>query len=204
MGFPAVLLGTRGLDPILRITRFWRVIYSVLGGSNMHPDFRPRPFVFACLMACSICIGAFGSAFGAQKAPDFTLPDLSGNKVTLEQYRGSVVILDFWAIWCVPCLKSIPQMVQLQEKYKDKGLVVLGISLDDPRKMDDLSLLEFKKRRKINYPILRGTEQVTDEYFRGIRLEIPTLFIIDRDGMIVERHKGFELEEVEKALQKLL
>ncbi len=170
----------------------------------MHPDFRPRPFLIACLMACLLCIGAFGSAFGSQKAPDFTLPDLSGNKVTLEQYRGSVVILDFWAVWCVPCLRAIPQMVQLQEKYKSKGLVVLSISLDDPEKLDNLSLLEFKKRRKINYRILRGTEHVTDEYFRGVRLEIPTLFIIDRDGMIVDRHKGFDLGEVEKALQKVL
>jgi peroxiredoxin len=81
---------------------------------------------------------------------------------------------------------------------------VLGISLDDPKTLDDLSLLEFKKRRKINYQILRGTEQVTEEYFRGIRLEIPALFIIDRDGMIVDRHKGFDLGDVEKALQKLL
>jgi peroxiredoxin len=155
-------------------------------------------------MECFVCIGAFGSAFGSQKAPDFTLPDLSGNKVSLEQYRGSVVILDFWAIWCVPCLKAIPQMVQIQEKYKDEGLVVLGISLDDPRKLDDLSLMEFKKRRKINYRILRGTEGVTDEYFRGTRLEIPTLFIIDRDGMIIDRHRGFDLGDVEKALQKVL
>ena len=170
----------------------------------MHPSFRLRPFFFVCLMVFSLCSGTFGSAFGAQAAPDFSLPDLSGNKVTLQQYRGNVVILDFWAIWCVPCLKSIPQMVQIQEKYKDKGLVVLGISLDDPRKLDDLSLLEFKKRRKINYRILRGTEQVTDQYFRGTRLEIPTLFIIDQDGKIVERHKGFELGDVEKALQKLL
>jgi peroxiredoxin len=170
----------------------------------MHPTSRARPFLFVCLMACLICIGAFGSAFGSQKAPAFTLPDLSGNKVTLEQYRGSVVILDFWAIWCVPCLKAIPQVVQLQEKYKGQGLVVLGISLDDPKTLDDLSLLEFKKRRKINYQILRGTEQVTEEYFRGIRLEIPALFIIDRDGMIVDRHKGFDLGDVEKALQKLL
>ena len=170
----------------------------------MHPSFRLRPFFFACVMACFICAGAFGSAFGSQAAPDFSLPDLSGNKVTLQQYRGNVVILDFWAIWCVPCLKSIPQMVQIQEKYKDKGLVVLGISLDDPKKLDDLSLLEFKKRRKINYRILRGTEQVTDKYFQGTRLEIPTLFIIDQDGKIVERHKGFELGDVEKALQKLL
>jgi peroxiredoxin len=155
-------------------------------------------------MACFICIGAFGSAFGSQKAPGFTLPDLSGKKVTLGQYRGSVVILDFWAIWCAPCLKAIPQMVQLQEKYEGKGLVVLGISLDDPEKLDDLSLLEFKKRRKINYRILRGTEKVTEEYFSGIRLEIPTLFIINRDGMIVDRHRGFDLGDVEKALQKVL
>ena len=135
----------------------------------MHPSCRLRPFFFACLMACFICAGAFGSAFGSQAAPDFSLPDLSGNKVTLQQYRGNVVILDFWAIWCVPCLKSIPQMVQIQEKYKDKGLVVLGISLDDPKKLDDLSLLEFKKRRKINYRILRGTEQVG--------LAIPSLYV---------------------------
>jgi peroxiredoxin len=155
-------------------------------------------------MVWFICIGVLGTAFGSQKAPEFSLPDLKGNKVTLQQYRGKVVILDFWAIWCVPCLKSIPQMVQIQEKYKDKGLVVLGISLDDPKKLDDLSLLEFKKRRKINYRILRGTEEVTDEYFRGIRLEIPTLFIINKDGEIAERHKGFELGDVEKALQKLL
>ena len=82
-------------------------------------------------------------------APDFSLPDLSGKTVSLEQFRGKVVLLDFWATWCPPCRMTIPLLINLQEQYGKKGLIILGVSIDDPRKVKDKDLLYCKKMTKI-------------------------------------------------------
>jgi cytochrome c biogenesis protein CcmG, thiol:disulfide interchange protein DsbE len=137
------------------------------------------------------------------KAPDFTLEDLSGKKVSLSQYAGKVVILDFWATWCPPCRMSIPELVKLQEKYRDSGLVILGISVNSSdTKNSDLS--DFKERYKINYPILRADDKTTVKYFGNNEFSIPTLFIINRDGMVIDMHSGYSPGEVKKSLEKIL
>ncbi len=126
-------------------------------------------------------------------APDFTLKDLSGKDVSLKDFQGKVVLVDFWATWCPPCRNSIPELVGLQERYRDQGLVIIGISLDDPVKADDRFLIAFKKENRINYPILRGGGifRVVEDYFGDEKLGIPTMYIIDRKGVIVDRHVGF-------------
>ncbi|MFO7785014.1 MAG: TlpA disulfide reductase family protein [Desulfatiglandales bacterium] len=126
-------------------------------------------------------------------APNFTLKDLSGRDVSLVDFEGKVVLVDFWAMWCPPCRKSIPELVSLQEQYREEGLVIIGISLDDPKKADDRSLIDFKKLHRINYPVLRGADvfRVVEDYFVDEKLGIPTLFVIDRKGVIVDRHVGF-------------
>ena len=86
-----------------------------------------------------LCIGCDRDRGGLPMAPDFTLEDLSGNKVSLKQFRGQIVFLDFWATWCAPCLFSIPELVELQKSYGDHGLVVLGVGdceKDDDRQHD--------------------------------------------------------------------
>jgi thiol-disulfide isomerase/thioredoxin len=115
-----------------------------------------------------------------------------------------VVILDFWATWCPPCRVSIPELVTLQEKYRVKGLVILGIALDDKTYADSEHLRAFKKRFKINYTILRYNEKVLRDYFGHTGPVIPTMFILDRQGHVSDTLVGFNPGAVEKSLKRVL
>jgi cytochrome c biogenesis protein CcmG/thiol:disulfide interchange protein DsbE len=139
-----------------------------------------------------------------QTAPDFTLQDLSGMEVSLRQHKGQVVLLDFWATWCGPCRMSIPELVRLQEKYQDQGLVVLGVSADDPRKTSNQTLMAFKDQFKINYSILRADAFVKRAYFGNGQMPLPTLFVIDREGVVVDSIVGYMPGAVESSLKKLI
>ncbi len=146
-----------------------------------------------------------GEADAQQKAPDFTLKDLSGNTVSLKDYRGKIVLLDFWATWCVPCRKSIPELVELRKKYKSKELVIFGLSVDDPKYWDDKYVAEFsKKRLGINYRVLRADKKVIRDYLGAKPVGIPILFVIDREGRIVDTIIGFAPGAAEKSLKRLL
>ena len=116
---------------------------------------------------------------------DFTIKDIDGKNVKLSSYKGKVVLLNFWATWCGPCKAEIPAFVQLQEKYRDK-LVVVGFSVDDTAEQ----AREFVKQFKINYPILlgEGREDVQDAY--GPIWGIPASFIISKDGIVCRKHLG--------------
>ena len=137
-------------------------------------------------------------------APDFSLRDLSGRMVSLKRLRGQVVVLDFWATWCPPCRMSIPELVKIQEKYRDKGLTILGISLDDPKMVPDRYIKAFKEKYQINYTILRYSEAVLEEYFGYNSPAIPTLFLIDDKGRLRDKLVGFIPGALEKSLLKLL
>ena len=139
-----------------------------------------------------------------REAPDFTLADLSGSSISLHEFRGSPVLLDFWATWCPPCRRSIPELVELQRKYRDRGLVILGISLDDPSQVNDQSLSAFKEQAKINYPIMRATQKVVQDYFGDSPISIPTLFMVNRKGRIVDVFVGFRPGAVEDSLKKII
>ena len=149
--------------------------------------------------------------FGCQKggdddsiAPDFALLDLSGREITLKQYRGKVVVLDFWATWCMPCRVSIPELGRLHEKYLDKGLVVLGISLDNPDQFSNEYLRKFREEFGINYKILRYNTDVIRDYFGTGQVSIPTMYLIDRKGRISERIVGYRPEILKNLLIELL
>jgi peroxiredoxin len=141
---------------------------------------------------------------GGGLAPDFTLEDTSGKKVSLKDLRGQYVIIDFWATWCPPCLMSIPELADLHRKYSPKGLVVLGISLDDPQKVDGRAMSAFKSKHRIDYTILRGSEKVVSDYSKSAGMAIPTMFFVDREGRIVEKLVGFAPGRVEKSIRKLI
>lgn len=151
----------------------------------------------ACLLSCSK--GGNGEsnpslAQTAGAAPDFILKDIEGKNVQLSQYKGKVVILEFWATWCPPCKATIPGLISLQKKYADKGLVVLGVSVDEG---DDLrtKLSTFSKEHKINYPVLLGSENVSRTY--GV-MSIPATFLIGKDQIIIGAYKGYvdDLENI--------
>lgn len=118
-------------------------------------------------------------------APDFNLPTSDGKMLKLSDYKGKVVILDFWATWCPPCRKGIPDLVDLKKKYGSKGLEVIGISVDRETKNE---VVPFIKEYKINYPVVFYDDKVITNY-GGIRA-IPTSFIIDKQGKIVASYEG--------------
>jgi peroxiredoxin len=140
----------------------------------------------------------------AVKAPDFTLKDLSGDNVSLGHYKGKVVLIDFWATWCAPCRISIPELVDLHKKYRGKGLVILGISMDTPMQANDRDLANFKKQYKMNYKVMRTSHRGNQLYFGDTnRIAIPTLLIIDKEGMIVHVIRGFNPGLVKETVKKL-
>jgi cytochrome c biogenesis protein CcmG/thiol:disulfide interchange protein DsbE len=145
-----------------------------------------------------------GESESGDSAPAFSLQEITGEAVSLEQYKGKIVLLDFWATWCPPCKKSIPELITLQNKYREQGLVVLGISLDDPHRVSNSDLVSFKKHYKINYKILRGSADVVKDYFGKENISIPTMFFINPEGKIVDKHVGFMPGAIEASLKKML
>ena len=133
-------------------------------------------------------------------APDFELSTLDGKRVKLSDYRGKAVLLNFWATWCSPCKVEMPWFVDLQNRYANDGLVILGVAMDDS---DTPKIAQFASEMGVNYPVLLGTDQVSEEY--GNVQYLSTSFYIDRDGKIIGKGTGLlgrnEIEEnVRKAL----
>ncbi len=134
-------------------------------------------------------------------APDFALTTLDGGRVALSDYRGEVVLLDFWATWCPPCRTSIAHNVALQEKYGPKGFTVLGLSLD--KNPEDVE--QFLKRQTVNFPMMYLDESTRQAY--GGVPTIPYSVLIDRAGRIRQKKMGFSrelAESMEKAIDRLL
>ena len=132
---------------------------------------------------------------------DFTLKDMNGADVALAAFRGKVILLNFWATWCGPCRIEVPGFVALQEEYRDQGLVVLGLSVDDPVSRITAFAAEFK----VNYPMLvgLGRDDVQEAY--GPILGMPTTFFIKRDGTVCKTHTGLATkDDVEKDIKDLL
>ena len=169
----------------------------------MHINLRYKCFLFIFLGLALLLTGCNNNAGARPPAPDFRLLDIHGNEVSLSQFRGSPVILDFWATWCPPCRMSIPELIKIQREYKEKGLVVLALSLDDPSQASNAYLREFQKEFKINYRILRANQRVLVDYFGYENPAIPTMFFVDRKGRIVNKIVGFRPSAVKTTLAEL-
>ena len=132
---------------------------------------------------------------------NFSFKDIDGKKVSLSQFKGKVIILDFWATWCIPCKEEIPGFIELQKKYGGRGLQIVGVSVDD-------TMSQAKKYAtgiKMNYPVLlaEGKDDILKAYdpINGI----PVSIIIDRDGRIAKRHEGIaKMDVFEKEILPLL
>jgi thiol-disulfide isomerase/thioredoxin len=133
-------------------------------------------------------------------APAWELKGLDGAVVRSDDFAGKVVVLDFWATWCPPCRKEIPGFIALQKQYGDRGLAVIGVSLDEG---GPDAVRGFVAKAGVNYAIVMGNEKIVRD-FGGIE-GIPTTFIIDREGRVVGKHVGYaDKAAFEKAILPLL
>lgn len=145
--------------------------------------------VVTTLLALS-CTRQKRQALEGDVAPDFTLNDLRGKAVHLADLKGNVVLLEFWATWCPPCKDSIPTMNDLYKRYHEKGLILLGISVDKGQNVIE-TVKAFVKEHSIQYPILIDNKDVNTLY--GV-YSIPTIILIDKKGKIVSKNIGFSPE----------
>jgi cytochrome c biogenesis protein CcmG/thiol:disulfide interchange protein DsbE len=135
-----------------------------------------------------------------RSAPDFTLKDADGRPVRLSDYRGKVVILDFWATWCDPCAMEIPWFMDIERREKDHGLEVLGVSMDDEG-WD--AVKPFAAKLGMNYRVLMGNDE-TAQLYGGVDA-LPTTFLIDREGRIAAVHVGLaDRRDIEDGVERLL
>ena len=123
-------------------------------------------------------------------APDFTLKDLDGHDVRLTDFRGQVVMVNFWATWCPPCRAEIPDFIELQSQLGPKGLQIIGISLDDE---GAAKVAPFASQNRINYTMLVLGNGVANAF--GVVEGIPTTYLLDRQGRIAERRVGVARRE---------
>jgi len=153
------------------------------------------------LMLGMFLIGACsnsGAMEAGNKAVEFTLNDINGNRVTLADYSGKVVILDFFADWCPPCRQEVPDFIDLEKQYGDKGFSMIGVAL-----VDRNAAKAFSDKMGVNYPILIDDGNVSAAY--GPISSIPTTFVIDKEGKIAKVYIGYRSKDVfEKDIKELL
>ncbi len=154
--------------------------------------FRFPAFVALFLLGFAF-LGADALHAGPTQAPAWKLQDLDGKTVQLSDFKGKVVVLDFWATWCPPCRVEIPTFIELQKEYQKQGVVVIGMS---SMEQSPAPVVKFVKAQGINYPIVMGDETTMTLY--GVE-GIPTTFVINPEGKIVARHEDVTKKSVFEA-----
>ena len=160
-------------------------------------DHRPPSRIAAALCALVLAGCSAPSGLEGKPAPDFTAPDLSGKPRALSEFKGRVVLLDFWATWCKPCKDEQPDLKRLHQDFEKKGLTIIGLSVDSAQTS---VVAEYAERHKLNYLILHG--DLPEGY---PVLGLPTAFLIDRQGNVVKKLSGSkEYPRLVKAVEPLL
>lgn len=147
---------------------------------------------------------ADSTGLNGKMAPNFTLADVNGKKVSLDSFRGHPLVVDFWATWCGPCKVEIPWFEKLHDQYASQGLEILGVSADDLDKDDPAKLFtekrdiaDFAQKMHMNYPVLIDADSIANSY--GGLDALPTTFFIDKNGKIVASTVGLAPRDVIEA-----
>ncbi len=142
-------------------------------------------------------------------SPDFTLKDLEDHNVSLSQFKGKVVLVNFWATWCGPCRIEIPWLIDLQNKYSGGSFTVLGVAMDEEGKSIVAPFIQRERFKvggtpqSMNYPIVLGNDATADKF--GGLVGFPTSLLISRDGRVVKRVDGLvSYDEIDKTIQSQL
>ena len=163
----------------------------------MKRSFPKLSVIFCLIIVLAILTHCGKKAKETGFAPDFTLKTLEGREINLASLKGKVVLLDFWATWCSPCRESIPHLVALYKNYQEKGLQVIGMSVD---KGEAEVVRRFSKSMDIPYPIILTPEEVTRDF--GVTA-LPTTFLIDKEGRIQEKVIGFNSKIAKEMVAKI-
>jgi cytochrome c biogenesis protein CcmG/thiol:disulfide interchange protein DsbE len=154
------------------------------------------------LVCCILLVTASAeiTAANARKAaPGFSLTDAKGAALQLSDYKGKVVLVNFWATWCHGCKEEIPWYMEFADKYKNKGFEVIGLSMDEDGWK---SVKPFLEQHKLNYPIVIGNDQLMSQYGGE---SMPVSILVDREGKIADSHSGVvQKDGWEKEIQQLL
>jgi thiol-disulfide isomerase/thioredoxin len=150
-----------------------------------------------------------GAGAAAKDAPELSLKDLDGKEVSLAQYKGKVVLVNFWATWCEPCKVEIPWLIDMQQKYSAKGFTVLGVAMDDEGRSAVAPFVQKERfdvnnaKSQMNYPIVIGNDAAADKF--GGLLGYPTSVLVGRDGKILKRITGLiSYDEISKTIESQL
>lgn len=158
--------------------------------------------LIAIAAGSSLSLAAETSREIGKQIPDFTLKDINGKDVAFYSFKGKVILLNFWATWCGPCREEMPSLINLYKSYKDKGFVVIGISVDT----SDKPVRRFINDNAIIFPILMDSDKEVSFDIFGV-LGLPTSYLIDRNGVVVEKFLGerdWNSPEIKNKVLKLL
>lgn len=152
----------------------------------LRPSACHRPIRALLLILLAVVALPAGSVTLQERAPDFTLKSLEGSNLRLEEYRGQVVLINFWASWCGPCRQEMPLLDRLHQRYVDAGFSVLGVNVEG----EEAPARSLVDRIPVTFPVLIDTGQAVSELYR--LQAMPSTVVVDRDGVVRYIHRGYK------------